>query len=330
MKVLVFVEIGADVRVPPARDPRSGRVRREWLVREADPACTRALDLALNIKSSRTGTEVAAIHLGPAENEPWLRKALARGCDWAVRVWDPEVAEVRAPGKAVVLGAVAQATGFDTILAGASGVFASSGQFGVLLAAHLGVPAVTQVIEAAFRGDARTAEVTRGLDRGYRERVEVRLPAVLTVTAGPAAADAAPAPAIPVAGLLAAQRAEIPVWDLADLGVPLDYVRRADQALRAGVPRPVRPRHHPLAAPDPNLPAFERILKLVQGAVQRREGRVVRKPAGEVVEEVFRSLKDEGWLDHLRAGEKSEAGRLDAAASAPDGGARGAGAGDER
>ncbi len=32
MKVLVFLDVAADVRIPPERDPRSGRVRDEWLV----------------------------------------------------------------------------------------------------------------------------------------------------------------------------------------------------------------------------------------------------------------------------------------------------------
>ena len=92
------------------------------------------------------------------------------------------------------------------------------------------------------------------------------------------------------------------MWDLADLGVPHDRVRRADQPLRYGRPRPRRPRLHHLAPPDPALPAFERIQKLVQGSVQHREGRIVQQPADAIVEEIFRTLRDEGWLDHLRPG----------------------------
>ncbi len=38
MRILVLLEVGADVRIPPELDPRSGRVREEWLVRELDPA----------------------------------------------------------------------------------------------------------------------------------------------------------------------------------------------------------------------------------------------------------------------------------------------------
>jgi electron transfer flavoprotein beta subunit len=300
MKVLVFLEIGADVRIAPERDPRSGRVRGEWLVRELDPASARALDLALTLKAKQPGTEVTVVHLGPAAAEPWLRQALARGCDQAVRVWDDEVAEVHAAGKAVVLAAAARAAGFELILTGATGVLSASGQLGVLLAAHLGLPVVSQVVEIAAL-DGGVAELTRGLDRGFRERVEVRLPVIATIAAGGGTGEASAPPDIPAGALLAAQSAEISVWDLADLGVPLDQVRRADDALRFGRPRAVRPRLHPIAAPDSALPAFDRILKLVQGSVQRREGRVVQKPAKEIVEEVFRTLKDEGWLDHLRS-----------------------------
>ena len=129
----------------------------------------------------------------------------------------------------------------------------------------------------------------------------MKLPVVATVAAAARRAPRAAPPDIPAGALLAAQGAEIPVWDLADLGVPPDRVRRADQTLRYDRPRPVRPRLRPIAAPDSALPAFDRILKLVQGSVQRREGRVVQKPAEEIVEEVFRTLKDEGWLDHLRS-----------------------------
>jgi len=44
-------------------------VRQEWLVRELDRE-VRGLDLALRLKEAQPGTEVTAIHLGPAGNEP--------------------------------------------------------------------------------------------------------------------------------------------------------------------------------------------------------------------------------------------------------------------
>ncbi len=306
MKVVVFLELGADVRIPPERDPRSGRVREEWLVRETDPGSARALDLALGLKAAQPGIEVTAIHYGPQVAELWLRQALARGCDRAVRVWDEEAAEVRAPGKAVILAAAAEATGFDLALVGAAGVLSGSGQLGILVAAHLGVPCVTQVVGIAPRHDAggpgvaSSLEISRALDQGFRERVEAVLPVVATVAADISTPDTAQPAEISAAALLAAQESRISVWDLADLGVPRERVRQADQPLRYGRPRPRRPRLHRLPAPESSLPAFDRILELVRGSVQTRQGRIVRQPPEAVVDEIFQTLKDEGWLDHLR------------------------------
>jgi electron transfer flavoprotein beta subunit len=300
LKVLVFLELAADVRIPPELDARSGRVREEWLLREIDPAGVRALDLALGMKAASPHTEVTVIHWGPPDIEPWLRQALARGCDRAVRVWDEEAGGAGAAGKAVILAAAAEAAGFDLILAGASGVVNSSGQFGVLVGENLRLPCVTQAFEFRLLDGQERMEIDRSLDRGFRERVEASLPLVATVAAGGAPADAAPPPDIAVAALLAAQDRETTVWDLADLGVPRQKVLRADQPLTFGRPQPRRPRLHHLAAPDPALPAFDRILELVRGSIQTREGRVVQESAEAIVEEIFAALKDEGWLDHLR------------------------------
>lgn len=313
MRIVVFLELGADARIAPERDPRSGRVREEWLVRETDAGSARALDLALDLKRARSGAEVALVHFGPPSAEPWLRQAVARGCDRVVRVWDAEVAEVHAPGKAVILAAAAAALGFDLGLAGAVGVINGSGQLGVLLAAYLGVPCVTQAVAIAplndtgspgtavrTPGPSSSLEIGRGLDGGFRERVEVRLPAVATVSAEAHGPQAALPPTISAAALLAAQEVEIPVWDLADLGVPRERVRQADQPLCYGRPRSRRPRLRRLNAPDSSLPAFERILELVRGSVQTRQARIVQEPPGAIVNEIFNTLSDEGWLDHLR------------------------------
>lgn len=313
MNLLVFLEIGVDVRVPTQLDPHSGRVREEWLVRELDPGSARGLDLALGLKARGQGITVTAVHIGPATSEPWLRSALALGCDRAIRLWDAEADGARASAKAAVAAAAAKVVGFDLILTGSSGAVHSSGQFGVLLAARLGTATVTQVIDAGLLKQAQALEFTRDLGAGFRERVHAPLPLVATVAAGLGPTQTGPdqteaASGIPATALLAAQAAAIQVWSLADLGIPLDEVQRADQTLKVGAPRLPRRRLHPLAAPSSSLPAFERVLKLLQGSVQRREGRVVRRPPEEVVAEVFELLRDEGWLDHLRTGQEVPGG----------------------
>jgi electron transfer flavoprotein beta subunit len=316
LRILVFLGVGADTRIPPQLDPRSGRVREEWLVREIDPAAACALDLALDLAAGRGDGEATVFHLGPPSNESFLHWAVARGCRRAIRIWDEEAAEARTAGKALVLAAAARAAGFDLILTGDQSAVAAGGQLGVLVAEHLGLPCVTRMSEATFSDDGQRLEIARELEGGFRERVEATLPVVATVPAGGALAGGAASPVVSARELLVSSQQEIPVWTLADLGVPAGGVRRADAPLRYGLPRPRRPRLHPLPVPDPTLPAFDRILKLVQGSVSRREGRVVRRPAEEVAQEVFEVLRDEGWLDHLRLA----GGREGTAAPAPEAG----------
>ena len=299
MRVLVFLDVAADVRIAPERDPRSGRVREDRLVREVDAACSRALDLAFGLVADRPNGHLTVIHIGPPEHDPFLRRVLARGCHQAVRVWDDEAAEARTAGKALVLATAAQAAGYDLILAGDRGAIGAGGQLGVLVAAHLGVPCVTEVGAAGLSADSHHLTATRELERGFRETVEAALPAVLTVS-GAVAADAAAPPDIPARALLASLEQDVTEWTLADLGVVPGAVREADRPLEYGPARPRHPRLHPVIPPDPTLPAFDRILALVQGSVKHREGRVVRRPAEEVAQDVFEVLRDEGWLDHLR------------------------------
>jgi electron transfer flavoprotein beta subunit len=321
MKLLVFLDVAADVRIPPECDPRTGRVRQDRLVAEIDPAGARALDVALGLAAGRPNGEVTVINVGPPEHDSFLRQAVGRGCNRAIRAWDEEAGAARTAGKAAVLAAAAQAAGFDLVLAGDRGVITRGGQLGVLVAAQLGILCVTEVGSAVLSADSRRLAAIRELERGFQERVEVALPALLTVTPG-ATGEAASSAAIPARALLAALEQEISVWTLADLGVAPGVVRDVDRPLQSEPPRPRRPRLHPVASPDPSLPAFDRILGLVSGSVKHREGRVVRKSAGEVAQEMFEVLRDEGWLDHLRPDSaRPAAGHSRLAGSAADRGA---------
>lgn len=300
MRVLVLLEVGADVRIPPQRDPRSGRVREEWLIPEVDPASARALDLALALTADRPNGRVTVVHLGPPEHDPFLRHALARGCAGAIRLWDGEAAQARTAGKALVLAAAAAVTGYDLILTGNTGVIRAAGQLGVLLAGHLGIACVTEVGDASLSADSRRLQATRHLDRGIQERIEATLPLVAAVLAQLPSSNEGIPQDVPARARLVALEQDIIVWSLADLGVGPGAVAAADRPLVYGPARPRRWRFHPVAAPDPALPAFDRILGLVRGSIRLREGRVVRHSAEEAAQEVFEILRDEGWLDHLR------------------------------
>lgn len=352
LRVLVFLGCGPDPAIRPPLDPRSGRVRGDWLVWEVDPASAAALALALGLKKSGRGVHLTALHLGSPAGEIWLRRALARGCDRAVRIapeeekWTADEADaagcrglVAGPGwtarlgvagKAVILAAAAAVCGFDLILLGGRGTVSGSGQLGLRLAAELGVPCVTGVRSLSLRSSSAAQEdleqrrgpaerpgfeldrvlLVRIVEEGFTERLEAEWPLVVTV-APPADRAVGEGGALSAGALLWAQSADIPVWSLADLGIPAERIRRADELLTCGPSRLRRPRLIPVPAPPQDLPAFERVLRLVEGSVRRREGRVLRLPVEEVAGEVFRVLCEEGWLDHLRPeGEGQSSGSL--------------------
>jgi electron transfer flavoprotein beta subunit len=310
VRILVLLELAGDVAVRAQsdglRDERFATAERaphDWRIRQVDPTAQRALDLALDLKTKAPGVEVMLVHLGPDAAEHWMRREAARGCDGALRVWDGELAGAGTQVKALVLAAAAQCRGFDLVFAGAASLSSAGGQLGVLAAARLGVPCVTQACAIEFARDAEpdgdagpgALVVTRALAGGYRERVAVTSPAIVTVV--PAAEPPALVASVPE--LLRWQSENIPVWDVAQLGVPHEQMQAAAGSLRAGALRSPRPRRKPIAVPDQSAPAFERILQLVAGTVQRRQAQVVRGAPEELAAEIVATLRREGWLDHL-------------------------------
>jgi electron transfer flavoprotein beta subunit len=90
--------------------------------------------------------------------------------------------------------------------------------------------------------------------------------------------------------------APIEEWELADLGIPFWDVGATGACLPVaefGVPRPDPVR---AVTPDPQLPAFERILSLLSGGIKAREGRTHAISADDTAEGLLRILGEEGLI----------------------------------
>jgi electron transfer flavoprotein beta subunit len=294
VRIVVIQRRSIDVRVPPQRDFRSGRLLPAFEATEVYPPDARALDLALELKRSCAGAELRVLHVGPPEADDWLREARGRGADQVVRLWDDDLARAGERGAALALAAAAEVVGFDLVLLGSAGPEEPAAGLAELVAAELDLSGAGQVLDLEPGREIDRLLLRRALPGGFVERLAVRLPAVLGV-AGRGGEEAAPLPA-----LLQAHSEPVPVWDLARVGLPPARLREAERALQAGALHDPRPPLRPVAAPDSSLPAFERIRQLVQGSTERRAGRVARGSGEELAEEIFRTLLAEGWLDHLR------------------------------
>lgn len=296
LNILVFIKQVEDIKVPVACDSATGTVKAEWNVPVLNPDDGAAIEAALELKAGLPETCITLINLGPRSSEKMMRDCLALGCDEGLRVWDDDLEDLHAPAKALILARVARTLPFDLILAGAGSLDTASAQFGLLLASSLGVPCITHAAAVRRAGNgAVTAD--RRLARGFRQEVWAATPLVVTVVAS---SDGTPDRYAPLPALLEEATRKIPCIDLADVGIPAQWVRQTESLLSFGPLSFPKARRKFIAAPDSSLPAYERREKLREGTIRRREGKIVKGEEDVVVEELFQALLQGGWLDHLR------------------------------
>lgn len=293
MKILVFIKKVQDIKIPLAYNEPTRKLKTDWNVPILNPADSSAIELALRIKDNLPETHITLIHLGPASGERWIREGLALGCDEGVRIWEEGFDEVQTQGKALIFARVAKILNFDLILTGVKSQDTGNGQIGIFLASYLKAPCINSVI--TFEIKEMTVIATKGLAHGYREYISSPIPLVVAVEAHEELNRYASLPA-----LLEANEKEIPCFDLPQIGIPRELIQQKDASLIFGPLQFPRSRLKFIPPPDSSLPAFERIKKLIEGVVASREGKLVRGEEDHVVEELFQTLLQEGWLNHLR------------------------------
>jgi len=141
-----------------------------------------ALEEALRLKEKHGG-EVVVCCAGPARASQVIREALARGADRAIHVeLEGDPAAFDASAIATLLAAAIRDESFDLVLTGLQSDDLGFGQVGVLLAAALGMPHATIIMEVQVaEGGLR---VKRELEGGWFQWIALPLPALLTIQSG--------------------------------------------------------------------------------------------------------------------------------------------------
>lgn len=139
-----------------------------------------AAEEALQLRE-RLGGEVVVVTVGGRESEPALRRTLAMGADRAIRI---EGAGRDPLSVARALADVVRGESPDLVLCGVQSSDSVQAATGTALAELLDLPRVAVVTKVEYEGDARTAVVHRELEGGLLDRVEVDMPAVLTIQTG--------------------------------------------------------------------------------------------------------------------------------------------------
>lgn len=174
-----------------------------------------AVEAAL-LQKEEAGGDVVAVSVGDESAKEALKHALAMGASEAILISDPALAGADSQAVAKVLAAAIQKIG-DVKVAffGRQAVDGDMGVTAPQTARALGWPSLSlvSVIRSLDEGSG-TICVGRSVEEG-RQVVEGRLPAVISVVK-----DIGEPRYPSFMGIRKASKANIPVWSLADLGLP--------------------------------------------------------------------------------------------------------------
>ena len=288
LEILVLLRECGDPR-PPARVIHMGAgIDDRGLRMFPNPGDISALEEALCLADSQ-GASVTAVAIGPKRLDDTLRQALSMGASRAIRVCNHGIEGNDAVADANLLARIYSIISPTLIFTGKTLVDRGDDPAPAMAAIKLGMPTVTAAVSLSMSGS--TLEVMRKSDRGARQKVSAPIPCAVFFSSDKE-------PRYPSHdAVMNSLEAEVEVWGLSDLGLPLKDVNYSSAALLAS--EYSFPRLNPLrtTTPDPNLPAFHRILSLLSGGVKAREGKLtVAANPDEAVEALVKIFKAEGLL----------------------------------
>ena len=180
MKICVLVKEVPDAAVEKRIDPSTGRMDRSG-EKNLNPYDTHAIEAAMQIREGGAVPveEIVAVTMGPDSAVRALHKAVSLGADRSVHLSDPAVAGSDVAATGYALAQTLQRESPDLVLLGQQSDDGECYTIGAVVAEHLGMPSLTQVIKMDVEaGGALRCE--RQAEYGY-DTVQIKLPAVISV-----------------------------------------------------------------------------------------------------------------------------------------------------
>jgi electron transfer flavoprotein beta subunit len=179
MKICVLVKEVPDAAVEKRLDPSTGLMDRSG-EKNLNPYDTHAIEAAMQIREGGAVPveEVVAVTMGPDSAVRALHKAVSLGADRSVHLSDPAVAGSDVAATGYALAKTLQRESPDLVLLGQQSDDGECYTIGAVVAEHLGMPSLTQVIKMDVGADGLRCE--RQAEYGY-DTVQIELPAVISV-----------------------------------------------------------------------------------------------------------------------------------------------------
>jgi electron transfer flavoprotein beta subunit len=212
MKIFVCIkqvpDTNAKIKIKPdgsGIDP----VGMKWIM---NPYDENAVEEAVKLRDANPGSQVFVLSAGPKERVvETLRTALAMGANEAIVVNGPENLDAYSTAKALS-EVVKKEGGAQIIFTGKLSIDTNQSSVSQMLAEFLQIPHTTVVSKFQFAGD--TINVERDVEGGAKEKIQMKVPALVAATKGLNTPRYASLP-----GIMNAKKKAIKEYDLASLGI---------------------------------------------------------------------------------------------------------------
>lgn len=143
-----------------------------------------AVEAAVAIKETYPGTAVDVVTVGPESVETVIRRAMGMGADHGMIVSMDKNVELTPGRVSGIIAKAARREGYDLIFTGIMSEDEMNAQTGQMIAARLGIPSASGIIEISGIEPGGGVRTVREREGGIRERIFISTPAVLTIQAG--------------------------------------------------------------------------------------------------------------------------------------------------
>ena len=294
MNIVVCVKLVPDVSII-SLDPNTGLINNDDLVYVINPYDLVAVEAAVRIKEGDGVSRVTLISVAPPSTKGLLHRGLAIGADEAMLLWDSSFDNPDSYATGVILAKAIGSLQYDLVLCGQKAIDTEAGQVGSVIAERLDIPLASRVVKIDVSLGGKKVTVESKLENVNRAKVEVILPALLTVEVDLNEPRYASLPSL-VAGL----RQDIKEYDLIAIGLSYEEVAAEGVKTRTVALSLPRPRPKKVFTPDSHLSAEERLRLIISGGVTQKQGDLLEGDPGTIASSVVRFLSEKKFLSMHR------------------------------
>jgi electron transfer flavoprotein beta subunit len=227
LKICVLVKEVPDAAVEKRIDPSTGRMDRSG-EKNLNPYDTHAIEAAMQVREGGNAEvdEIVAVTMGPETAMRALHKAVSLGADRSVQLTDDALAGSDVAATGYALAKTLERESPDLVLLGQQSDDGECYTIGAVVADHLKMPSLTQVIKMDVADGKLRCE--RQAEYGY-DTVEVELPAVISV------GDAINEPRYPsLKAIMGAKKKPLDNVSISDVGIEADKVGAGGSQVECG------------------------------------------------------------------------------------------------